>query len=164
MEREESRSGFLGQPYIQKQSHQPQTHACGLLAAAHLVNELVVLVAGGEHGSISFRDASDVMRTLRSPSSGCLIHEIIKRERCRKCACTLRRILVVAGKYVLNRMLKTIPVFYGEWTRYQRAGDQDNLLHYATSPASPSTSPDRFPCQARSPTDHQPSPAAPASS
>ena len=58
------RSGFLGPPCILEQSHQPQPHASGLEAAAHLVGKVVV---NCEHGSVSFRDASDVAGTLRSP-------------------------------------------------------------------------------------------------
>src|SRR6266850_8261966 len=86
-ERGECRHGFLFQTCIHQKSHKSQTHTCGLEAMAHLVGKLVVLVVDCEHGWVSFRDASDVSSTLRSPSSGCLVHEVKrKRERCRKCA------------------------------------------------------------------------------
>jgi hypothetical protein len=78
----ECRSGFLGAPCIFEQSDQPQADASGLEAAAHLVGKLVV---NCEHDSVSFRDASDVPGTLRSPWSGCLIHkESGGKQRCQK--------------------------------------------------------------------------------
>jgi hypothetical protein len=76
-ERTERSSGFHRAPCTLEQSHQPQPHAGGLEADAHLVGELVV---NRKHGAVSFQDASDVPGTLRSLECGYLIHEVIGRE------------------------------------------------------------------------------------
>ena len=73
---------FVRPPGILEQSHKPEAHAGGLEAVAPWVGRLVV---NCEHGSESFRDASDVTDTLRSPWSGCLIHEVKgEKQRCGK--------------------------------------------------------------------------------
>jgi hypothetical protein len=108
-ERVECRSGFLGKPYILEQSHQPQPHGSGLEAVPHLVCKLVV---NCEHGSVSFRDASDVTDTLRSPWSRCLIHEI-KRKKSSGAGKGMHRATspFVAGKYALKRIIQQYQFF-----------------------------------------------------
>src|SRR5260370_41535175 len=94
-ERGKSCPGFAAQPYILEQPHQPQSHAGGLEAAAHLSGKLVVKC---EHGSESFRGAGDVSGTLRSPWSGCLIHEVNGgKQRCWKSDAPVRRVLSRLG-------------------------------------------------------------------
>jgi len=108
-ERVEYRSGLIGQPYILEQSHQPQPHGSGLEAGADLVGKRVVNCV---HGSVSFRDASDVAGTLRSPWSGCLIHEV-KRNKSSGAGKGMHRATspFAAGKYALKKIIRQYQLF-----------------------------------------------------